>query len=71
MVDEKLKRKEWFKVCLKNNYNLTNKLIEKNLIEQMSKVEGVYLYLNELTRISLPLLLNNDLKNLLKKIKNN
>ena len=70
-IDDLLLQSFPFKVCLKNNYNLTNKLIEKNLIEQMSKVEGVYLYLNELTRISLPLLLNNDLKNLLKKIKNN
>ena len=56
------------KICLKNNFKITNNLIEKNLIEQMSKIEGVFLYRNEITRIGLSLILNNDLKNLLKKL---
>ena len=58
-----------YKIILKTNIINTKNLVEQDLMNQMSKVEGIYLYKEELLRISLSLILQNDLKNILKRIK--
>ncbi len=58
-----------YKIILKTNIINTKTLIEQELLNQMSKVEGIYLFKEELVRMSLSMILQNDLKNILKRIK--